>query len=113
MRNRLIDLILCLLPILFLVPCPVPSAWVEVADPTKLSTEGAVGLAERLESSGRDGGGYVTDVLNEIGTVNVGPEGTGRTLAALQTEAGILAELHTGGCLDDFAERTQEGARIL
>ena len=85
----------------------------EAADPTTLSTEGVVGLAESLELSGRDAGGYVADVLDEIGIVNVGPEGTRETLATLQTEAGVLAELHTGGCLDDFAERIQEGAWIV
>ncbi len=62
MRNRLIDPILFLLAVSLLVPCPVPSAWIEIADAGRFSRESRDGLAESLQPGEPEGACSLTDV---------------------------------------------------
>ena len=82
MRNMLIDAILFLLAVSLLSPCPVLP----------------VQLSDRLVGQG--------PVFTEVVT----PPTLGSSTPGRQAQAGVLAELHTGGCINDFAEPIQEGA---
>ena len=82
MRNRLIDAILFLLAVSLLCPCPLLP----------------VQLSDRLVGQG--------PVFTEV----VAPPALASSTPGRQAQAGVLAQLDTGGCTNDFAEPLQAGA---
>jgi len=67
MRNRLTDTILFLLAVILLVPCPVPSAWIQIADAGRFSRDGLVESLQpgAIASSTIPNNGFVNDEVRK------------------------------------------------